>query len=886
MSDNFFLLPNDDEPQGSRPSTSSLRDKLTEIRLRLEAFLRGATLPALVVLTFIAGGMSGLLFVYQTTVSAYGDDVDSLADYRPAEITKVYADDGKTIIGELALERRIPLDYQDIPDRLKQAILAIEDTRFYDHFGIDLVRLGGAVVESIVHGRSARGTSTLTQQLARGLFLSRERSYTRKLREAIYALQIERVYTKEQILSLYCNQIFLGGGAYGFEAAARYYFSKPLKDLELHQYALLAALPKAPQQYSPIYRKKQARERRNLVLQSMADAGYIGQDEAEAARAKDLDLNLDDQRGKTDRSIYAYFLEEVRQELQKLLVEKHAQDAMDVYKAGLSVYTTINADAQRLAVEAVRKGARAYEKRHGWRVKFDNILEGEEPADINTYRHPSWIAVPEVGEILTGLIREVSDKGTQVFFGNYSATITAEHTAALNKPPSKLFKPGDLAQFKIEAVDHNKGLLVVNLDPEPDVQAALVLLEAKTGAIKAMVGGYNFATNKFNCATQANRQTGSAFKPFIYAAALEQGFKPDDIVDDSPFRRGNWQPHNYDNRFMGPMPIRKAIAQSRNVPAVRVLDEIGVHNAVELVKRLGLPNKMAPFLPSALGATEEPLLDMVSAYASFPNLGVRVEPVRIHKVVDRDGNTLDNIEPKSWKVLAEWVAAQMNELLRGVVQSGTARAAASLGHPLAGKTGTVNDFTDAWFIGYTPSVVCGVWIGYSDSKKPLGKGESGASAALPFWMDFMREYLKLRKTEHRDESGKVNPEERKRIEEFKKEHFPPLPELPDELRLIQAQRAREHASELARIRGRQSDYLPGERGEPNLDPLGGNEPAPSNQEPVHVKPAPALPVEEPPATNRKSDNHPKLLKPPAEEKPVKNDDSARKGKKGKVSDEP
>jgi penicillin-binding protein 1A len=888
MSDNFYLLPNDDEPERSRHSDSSFRHKLADIRTRVEDFLRGASLVSLTALTFIAGSMTGLIFVYQTTVSAYGDDVDSLADYRPAEITKVYADDGKTVIGELALERRIPLAYEEIPDRLKQAILAIEDTRFYDHFGIDPVRLGGAVVESVMRGRQARGTSTLTQQLARGLFLSREQSYVRKFREAIYALQIERVYTKEQILSLYCNQIFLGGGAYGFEAASHYYFSKPLKELDLHQYALLAALPKAPQQYSPIYRKKQARERRNLVLESMADAGFISAAEAEAAQTKDLDLKLDDQRGKSDRSLYAYFLEEVRQELQKLLVEKHERDAMEVYKAGLSVYTTINADAQRMAVAAVRKGARAHERRHGWRVKFDNITEGENATDVDSYSHPSWIAVPAVGDFLTGLIKEVNDKGTLVSFGNYSATITGEHTEALSKPPSKLFKRGDLAQFKIEAVDQTKKTLNVTLDPEPDVQAALVLLEAKTGEIKAMVGGYNFATSKFNHATQANRQTGSAFKPFIYATALEQGLKPDDVVNDSPFRRGSWAPHNYDNRFMGTMPIRKAIAQSRNIPAVRVLDEVGVQNAVEFVKRIGLPNKMAPFLPSALGATEEPLLDMVSAYSTFPNMGVRVEPVRIRKVVDRDGNTLDEAEPKSYKVLSEWVAAQMNELLRGVVQSGTAGAAASLGHPLAGKTGTVNDFTDAWFIGYTPSVVCGVWIGYSDSKKPLGKGESGSSAALPFWMDFMRDYLKARKAERRDGEGKIIAEEQKKVDEFKKEKFPPIPDVPDELRSIQAKRAREHAQELARIATRSSGILPGERGEPNLDPLGDSEPVIDTPPPANTRPnaTPPMPVEERPANSRKSDNHPKLLKPPAEEKPAKQDESGRKGKKGKVSDEP
>ncbi|MGH9751329.1 MAG: penicillin-binding protein 1A, partial [Blastocatellia bacterium] len=766
MADNYFLTP-DREPDGSEKQSSlmALPDKLTEKVARLEDFFRVATTGALVCLALIAGGMTGLEFALQMSLSDYADDVDGLANYKPPQVTKVYADDGKTEIGELSLERRIPLEYKQIPERMKQAILAIEDTRFYDHLGIDPVRLAGAVIESVVRQQRARGTSTLTQQLARGLFLSRERTSTRKLKEALYALQIERVYTKEQIMTLYCNQIFLGGGAYGFEAAANYYFSKPLKDLTLEQYALLAALPKGPQQFSPIHNPKAAKDRRNLVLQSMAEVGFISEREAEASKSKPLGLQVEDPRGKNDRSPYAYFVEEVRQELQRIMVEEREEDAIEVYRAGLSVYTTLDAQAQRWAEDAVRKGARMYERRHGWRVNFDNVVE-KEGVSVEDYRHPSWIAVPEAGGMMTGMINEVNDLGAKVSFGAYSATITTEHTQALDAPPSKLFKRGDLAQFEIESVDRAKKILSVTLDPEPDIQAALVLLDAKTGEIKAMVGGYNFATSKFNHATQANRQTGSVFKPFIYAAALEQGLKPDDVVDDSPFQRGNWAPNNYDSQFMGAMPLRKALALSRNIPAVRVLDEVGVRNAADLVKRLGLPNPMAPFLPSALGATEEPLLDMVSAYSTFPNGGVRVEPVRIRRVVDRDGRVLDRTDPKSHKVLSNYVAAQMVDMMRGAVQYGTATAAGSIGHELAGKTGTVNDFTDAWFIGYTPKYVCGVWIGYSDRKRSLGKGESGASAALPFWIDFMQNYLKYKP----------------------KERFGRIPELPDDLRQVQSMR--------------------------------------------------------------------------------------------------
>lgn len=876
MSDNFSLPP-DDESSGLHRHRSAgitwldkIIDFLKDVWFWGEDFLRSTSLSSLIVLAGVAGVVTGTAFASQTSISSFADDVDGLSEYSPPEVTKVYADDVnekgehiQTVIGELSLERRIPLEYKQIPDRMKEALLAIEDTRFYEHIGIDPVRIVGALMQNVMSGRRPQGASTLTQQLSRILFLNREVSYTRKLNEAIYALQIERVYTKEQILTMYCNQIFLGGGAYGFEAAANYYFSKHLNELSLDQYALLAALPKSPIQFSPINREKRAKERRNLVLQAMADAGYVSEEEAEAAKAKPLGLVVDDQRGKNDRSLYAYFVEEVRQELQKILVEKHAQDAMDVYRAGLQVYTTIDAQAQKWAVEAVRKGARKYEQRHGWKIKFDNIIT-KDNADPETYQNPSWIAVPEAGEIITGLIKEVSDRGTQVSFGHYSAVITAAETEVLSRPPSKLFKRGDLAQFKVVTIDSAKKLLTVKLDPEPDVQAALVLIEAKTGEIKAMVGGYNFATSKFNHATQAERQTGSAFKPFIYAAALEQGLKPDDIVDDSPFRQGNWEPHNYDNSFLGAMPIRKAFALSRNVPAVRVLDEIGVPNAADLVKRMGLPNKMAPYLPSALGATEEPLLAMVSAYSVFPNAGVRVEPVRIRKVVDRDGNVLESAEPKQYKVVSEYVAAQMVDLMRGVVTSGTATAANGLGHPLAGKTGTVNDFTDAWFIGYSPAVVCGVWIGYSDSKKPLGKGESGASAALPFWIDFMRDYLK----------------------DKPKGKFPSVPDVPDELRRVQADRSRKHAAELARIASRDGELLPGPL-EPDLDPLRDLDPQAAKPEPI-IKPVPTPPLRERPRDEARepltrTESNPKLLRPPVETKPSKPQESEGRGKKGKIS---
>ena len=834
-------------PLRQSPDWSVLTRRSMLFLQRVPFFFQRGGLDALLVLALLAGAMTGLVLVSFSSLTSFAVEVDALADYRPPEITRVYASNGN-LIGELSLERRIPIEYAEIPQQLQQAILAIEDTRFYEHLGLDPVRIVGSMIQNIIQRRRAQGASTLTQQLARVLFLRPEKTYIRKIKEIMFALQIERVYTKEQILTMYCNQIFLGGGAYGFEAAANYYFRKPLRELKLHQYALLAAVPKGTQVYSPLLRPKAARDRRNLVLQSMVQAGYLSTAEAQAAKALPLDLDPDDQRGRNDRSPHAYFLEEVRQELQRLLVEKHSQDAMDVYRAGLNVYTSLDEEAQIAAVKAVRWGAQQYQRRHGWRFRFENILTGKVPAGaagkdarsprsressrgresesalarmarMDGYRHPSWSnAAPAIEEIVMGLVREVTDRGATVSFGRYRATVTAEETRIAGRPPAAIFQRGDLAPFRIRSVDVANERVKVTFEPQPDVQAALVLLDVRTGQIRALVGGYDFATTKFNHATQANRQTGSVFKPFIYAAALEQGMQPDDVVDDVPFVRGDWSPHNYDNTYLGPISLRQALALSRNIPAVRILDEVGVKNAGDLVTRLKLPNPMAPFLPSALGATEEPLLDMVAAYAVFPNQGRWVEPSRIVRVLDRDGNLLEEAQPRREQVLTPYVSGQMVDLMRGAVQYGTAASASSLGHELAGKTGTVNDFTDAWFIGYTPSVVCGVWIGYSDQKRTLGQGEAGASAALPFWLDFMRAYLK----------------------DKEKERFPAPPPPTDEFRGIQNLRASQHASERARLGVLSGDILPDSAEIPDLDPLG-------EEAPPASPPSPASPAKTPPS---------------------------------------
>jgi penicillin-binding protein 1A len=709
----------------------------------LQDFFRRYTFLALLALSVIAGIMFGATVAYQASMTQEAQEVAGLASYRPNLVTRVIAGDGKTVVGEFSLERRIPITYDQIPETMKKAVFAIEDDRFYQHIGVDPIRIVSATFKNIVKSRKAEGASTLTQQLARLLFLSPEKTYTRKIREILISLQIERYYTKEQIMEMYCNQIFLGGGAYGFEAGSQYYFSKPLKECSLEEYALLAGLPKAPSYYSPTRDEKAALERRNVVLYRMHEEGYISDEEYNRARQAKINLNINPLQT-NNNSIYGYFVEEVRQETEETFGTYQTQTG------GLNIYTTIDSAAQRDAVRAVRRGLHSYEDRHGkrWRGKLTNILDQKLTNDLSRYSHPDWLGDYVAGEYIYGLVVNVAPASAEVRFGDYKAVVTDAQTKWAGGPPSKLLKRGDLAVFKVTKADNDKKTLEVNLDQLPSVDGSLVCLESKTGDVKAMVGGYDFSTRKFNNATQAERQTGSTFKPFIYAAAIEEGFTPDTVVSAAPFTDPGtgWSPANYDGSGGGGMlPMKTALQQSLNIVAVRLLSIVGVDKGAEMVKRFGLPNPMKRVLPSALGATEEPLLDMVSAYSVFSNQGVRVKPHLIDRVTDADGNTLQEWKPESSKAISPYVASQMQEMMRGVVTGGTAGSV--MGNKelskrmICGKTGTVNDFTDAWFIGYTPTYTAGVWIGYPGLKKTLGNGEAGSVAALPMWIQFMEKFL-------------------------------------------------------------------------------------------------------------------------------------------------
>ena len=710
----------------------------------LQDFFRHYTFLALLALSVVAGIMFGATVAYQASMTEEAQQVAALANYRPNLVTRVIANDGKTVVGEFSLERRIPVNYDQIPDTMRNAILAIEDDRFDQHIGVDPIRIVQAAFRNVTSGRKSEGASTLTQQLARALFLTPEKTYTRKIKEILLSLQIERYYTKQQIMEMYCNQIFLGGGAYGFEAASQYYFSKSLKELKLEECALLAGLPQAPSLYSPTRDEKAALDRRNVVLRRMYEEGYITTDEYDRARQTKIALNLSP-HSTNNNSIYGYFVEEVRQESEETFGTWQTQTG------GMNIYTTIDADAQRDAIRAVRRGVHSYEDRHGkrWRGKLLNVLDTKMAYDLSHYNHADWVGDYLPGDYLYGLVMNVSGTTADVRFGDYKATITEANTKWTGGAPGKILKRGDLAVFRISKVDKDKRVLEVNLDQLPAVDGALICIESKTGEVRAMVGGYDFSTRKFNNATQAERQTGSCFKPFIYAAAIENGFTPDTVVSAAAFTDPGtgWSPKNYDGSAGGGMlPLRTALQQSLNIVAVRLLSVVGVDKGAEIVKRFGLPNPMKRVLPSALGATEEPLLDMVSAYSAFSNQGIRMKPHLISQVTDADGNVLQDWKSESYKVISPYVASQMQDMMRGVVTGGTAGSIMSnkelAKRMICGKTGTVNDFTDAWFIGYTPSYTTGVWIGYPGLKRTLGNKEAGSVAALPMWIQFMDKFMK------------------------------------------------------------------------------------------------------------------------------------------------
>jgi len=665
--------------------------------------------------------------------AAYVQDLptlDALEQYSPSLVTTLYSDEDEPFAAFFE-QRRILVSLNKIPPYLIEALLATEDTRFYSHRGIDPRGIARALLTNLRTLRRAEGGSTITQQLAKVLFLTPEKSLARKMKEILLAFQIEREYPKDKILEMYFNQIYFGHGAYGVEAAAQTYFGKSVDELNLAEAAMLAGLPRAPNTYSPIVDKERARRRRGVVLQRMVEEGFITTEQAEAAAA----IPFDERAFAAFRSQAPYFVEYVRQYLE----ERYGSYAL--YHGGLKVYTTLNVRLQQAAEQSLTQGLREIDQQKGLR------LVGGGPTARVTPRRPGAPLRP--GLVVEGVIQRVTARGIHVTVDGYSGEIPFKAMHVAQGPKlADAFHPDDRVLIRLEDVDHNRKTLTLVLAQEPEMEGALLALDPRTGQIKAMVGGYDFQRSKFNRAIQARRQPGSAFKPFVYAAAFDLGLTPSTIFEDSPIsfpatidgEQKEWSPENYDQTFRGPVTLRQGLEHSINVVAVKLLETIGVGAATQMAHRLGIRSPIRAELGLALGTSEVTLLEMVSAYGTLAAGGVRAPPYAIRRILDSRGRVLEERFPEGQQVLRPATAATLTHVLEGVVQRGTGRSARALERPLAAKTGTTQDAADAWFLGYSPSLVAGVWIGY-DTVRSLGPHETSATLAAPIWIQFMRAAL-------------------------------------------------------------------------------------------------------------------------------------------------
>ncbi len=746
---------------------------------RLFRLIARLALTALILLLVAGGALAYLVWQYGRDLPDYRQ----LADYRPPTVTRIHAGDGR-LLAEYAREKRVFVPASAIPARVKNAFVAAEDKNFYRHFGIDPLGILRAVIDNIQRlGQNRRpvGASTITQQVAKNFLLSNEVSIERKIREAILAIRMERAFTKEHILELYLNEIFLGRRSYGVAAAALNYFDKSLDELTIGEAAFLAGLPKAPSRYDPERNPEAAYERRDYVIGRMLEDGYITPGEAEAARDEPLLLR---KRAATEIARADFFVEEVR----RRLVDRFGEEGF--YEGGLSVRATVLPRLQDIADRVLRDGLSAYDRRRGgWRGPAGRIelaegtdwreeLERFDPGFDLLHWRKAVVLDADAGGAELGF----ADGGTGVLpLEELVWARPVDEDGRLGAEPrtaTEVLAPGDIVL--VEALEEEGRYA---LRQRPEVEGALVAMDPHTGRVLAMSGGFSFRQSQFNRATQAERQPGSAFKPFVYLAALEAGMTPASIVLDAPIvvDQGpglpKWKPANYSDRFYGPSTLRLGLEKSRNLMTVRLAQEIGMPRILEVAERFGIGEGMAPLLSSALGSNEVTLLRLTTAYAMLVNGGRRVEPVFVERIQDRFGRTVlaadtrpcEGCRSEVWdggpppapperreQVVDPRIAYQIVHLLEGVIERGTGRRARDLGRPLAGKTGTTNDSRDAWFMGFSPDLVVGVWVGF-DTPKSLGPRETGASAALPIWKAFMGEALEGRPpTPFRMPPGVVN----------------------------------------------------------------------------------------------------------------------------------
>jgi penicillin-binding protein 1A len=725
----------------------------------------GRFLGILASAVLMAGAVAALVvgfFLFQLTRDL--PNFESLSAYEPPVTTRVHAGDG-TLIAEFARERRLFVPYEDIPPNVVHAFVAAEDKNFFTHPGIDVMGILRAAIDNIYNvtqGRRLEGASTITQQVAKNILLSSEVTMSRKLKEAMLSFRIERAFSKEQILSLYLNEIYLGNASYGAAAAALNYFDKALSELTLGEAAYLAALPKAPNNYNPVLRKDAAVARRNWVLDRMAEDGYITREQRDKAQLEALVTQTRPFGAQFQAA--KYFAEDVRREVYALYGEQ------SLYDGGLSIRTSIDMSLQPAAIKSLRDGLVAYDQRHGWRGPLTTL-----PVDKDWPKNLADVPIPsDIAPWRSALVLAVDDNSATVGFPDKSkGTIALADMKWARKfisekalgpevmRPSDVLKVGDVVY--VEPIKSDDGTTRLALRQMPAANGALIAMDPHTGRVLALVGGFSYDASEFDRATQAFRQTGSAFKPFVYAAALDHGYTPSSILLDAPFvmeqgpNQGLWSPENYSEDFVGPSTLRRGIEKSRNTLTVRLASSMGMEPIVENAKKFGVKEDMPPYLSMALGAGETTLIKLTAAYCTFVNGGKRVMPTLIDRIQDRHGKTVfrhdtrgcTDCNARYWnnqeepalpdqrpQILDPATAYQIVSLLEGVVRSGTGTAVKAVGKPLAGKTGTTNEERDAWFIGFSPDLAAGVFIGF-DTPAPLGKGETGGHVSAPVFRDFM-----------------------------------------------------------------------------------------------------------------------------------------------------
>lgn len=684
-----------------------------------DKFCKGFLILFGLLFSIIAGAVGGVVGAYLRDLPA----IEKLKIYEPDKVARLYDDSGE-VFAEYFVQRRILIPLDQVPKDLINGLLAIEDNNFYSHFGVDWRGIARAAIVNFASGKIREGGSTITQQLSKVLFLNPERTLERKVKEALVALQLEKKYTKNEILELYLNQIYFGSGAYGVEAAALTYCGKHAKDLNTAECALIAGLPRLPTYYSPFNNYDIAKKRRDLVLSRMADLGSISSQKAQEFSKTPLNIT----REKSWESKAPYFSEYIRRYIE------NTYGAEFLYKKGIKVYTPLNLRMQKAAEEALEKGLMEISRTK----RFKTVPPEQRNMILDLYSKPD---VLEKNKLYYGEVAETKGDYFLVKVGKFYGEVKKEQWKWTGAGSAgEIVKKGDVAGLSLSEIKNGREILF-NLENHVEIQGAVIAIQPSTGYVKAMVGGLNFNFSKFNRAVQAKRQPGSAFKPFIYTTAIENGFNPSSIIMDSPisFRGADgkaWTPGNYDEKFKGPTTLRTGLEESRNVVAIKLLDKVGVDKVISTARRMGIESPLEPYLSLALGPSVVSLLEITSAYGVLANQGLRASPIKILRIEDSDGAVIEENFPRVKEVLKPEVAYVMTSLMRWVVERGTGKKVSELKMPVAGKTGTTNDFKDAWFVGFLPDLAAGVFVGYDDNRE-IGYKETGGKVAAPIWKDFI-----------------------------------------------------------------------------------------------------------------------------------------------------